>query len=331
MFSNDNLLFGEPVWLWVVFGVVLIFGIAVDLFAHRGDRVDSHRSAVIWAILWISLGLAFGVLVYFSIGAQKASHYLEAYLIEKSLSVDNLFVFLIIFQSLRIPKENQRTVLSWGILGALVFRMVFIFVGTEAIERWSWVAYVFGAILIYAAIKIFFNDPAKQEENKAVKWLATKMPVAADVHGNHFFVVRDGRRLATPLLLAVLGLELTDIMFAVDSVPAAFSVTHDKFIIYSSNAFAILGLRSLYMVLAKSIADLEYLHYGLAAVLAFAGVKLISAEWFHVPSPISIGIIVLCIGGAVVASVVHRNKRPILPDARGEDAIKKVQEDQKQG
>ncbi|MBX5482092.1 MAG: TerC/Alx family metal homeostasis membrane protein [Myxococcaceae bacterium] len=321
-------MFGEPLWIWLVFAGVLFTGLAVDLFLHRGERGDSHRGSVVWAVVWVTIGLGFAGFVYATMGAEKASNYVAAYLIEESLSVDNLFVFLVIFQSLKIPQSSQRTVLSWGIFGALIFRMIFIFLGTEAIERWEWVAWIFGAILLYAAVKVFFEAPEKEEENKAVRWLSKHLPLTPQVHGNRFFVVQDGRRLATPLLLAVLGLELTDIMFAVDSVPAAFSVSREKFIIYSSNAFAILGLRSLFMVLSRAIADLEYLHFGLSAVLAFAGLKLIGDRWVHIPSWLSIAIIVVCIGAAVVASLLHRNAPEETPSERLPGSTQGAQRDE---
>ncbi len=302
------MVFDFPLWGWAVFAILLLCMLALDLFAHRGERADSQKSAIVWSVIWITVGLAFGGFIWWMWGAKPAGDYIAAYLIEKSLSVDNLFVFLIIFQSLNIPKQYQRKVLSWGIFGALIFRAIFIFVGAAAIERWQWVAYIFGAILIWAAIKIFRHDPAEEEENKAVAWLSKHLPLTRNLHHAHFFVVENGRRMATPLLLAVLGLEATDIMFAVDSVPAAFSVTTSPFIVYSSNAFAILGLRALYIVLAKSLADLKYLHFGLAAVLAFAGLKLLTTQWFHVPAWASIAFIVLTIGGAAWASVRHRNR-----------------------
>ncbi|MGA9524535.1 MAG: TerC family protein [Myxococcaceae bacterium] len=297
-----------PLWGWAVFAVLLFVMLFIDLFAHRGERADSQRSAIVWSVIWIAVGLSFGGFIWWKWGAGHAGDYLAAYLIEKSLSVDNLFVFLIVFQSLNIPKQYHRKVLSWGIFGALIFRAIFIFLGAAAIERWQWVAYVFGAILIYAAIKIFRHDPAEEEENKAVAWLSRHLPVTKNLHHAHFFVVEGGRRVATPLLLAVMGLEATDIMFAIDSVPAAFSVTTSPFIIYSSNAFAILGLRALYIVLAKSLADLKYLHFGLAAVLAFAGLKLLTSRIFHIPAWASISFIVLTIGASAWASVRHRNR-----------------------
>lgn len=313
-----------PNQVWFVFAAVMLAGLVLDLFSHRGEKADTHRAAVGWAVFWVAVGLLFGVYVYVMLGGKATGEYYAAYLIEKSLSVDNLFVFLIIFQTLNIPTEYQRTVLTWGIFGALVFRAIFIFLGAAAIERWHWVVYIFGAILIYAAWKIFKEDPAQKEENKAVIWLSQHLPVVHTLHGHHFFTVRNGRRVATPLLVAVLGLEATDIMFAIDSVPAAFAVSKERFILYSSNAFAILGLRSLYMVLAKSIADLKYLHYGLAAVLAFAGAKLVTAEWFHFPAWASITVIVVAIGLSVVASVRHARKHPKETKQREANLAEKV-------
>ena len=298
-----------PSWAWIVFGAVMLTALAIDLFGHRGGREETHRRSVIWAVIWISVGLGFGAFIAAVLGGEKAGDYLAAYLLEESLSIDNLFVFLVIFQSLKIAPEHQRSVLTWGIFGALVFRALFIILGIEAIERWDWVVYVFGAILLWAAIKIFREDPAEKEENKIVGWLSKHLPLTPEVKGHHFVVKKEGRRVGTPLLVALLGAEATDILFAIDSVPAAFSVTTDKFIIYSSNAFAILGLRSLYAVLAKAISELEYLHYGLAAVLAFAGIKLVLSNWVHIEAPYSIGVIVLCVGGAVWASLRVRKKR----------------------
>ena len=292
-----------PTWVWAVFwGVVLVL-LAVDLLAHRGRHGESHKAAVIWSGVWIATGLLFNVLVWRVFGAQPAQEYLAAYFIEKSLSLDNVFVFLVIFRSLGIPSRAQHNVLFLGIFGALVFRALFIFLGAAALERWHWVAYVFGGILLFTAWRVFKEDPAEQTENKAVRWLARRLPVTHEVHEKKFIVrLEDGRRVATPLLLALLGLELTDIVFAVDSVPAAFAVTQDTFIIYSSNAFAILGLRALYLLLAGTVGQLRYLHYGLAGVLAFAGLKMVLEPWLHVPPLLSVAIIVTLIGVSVWAS-----------------------------
>lgn len=292
-----------PTWAWLVFGGLLTVLLGLDLFLHRGHRESSRRAAIVWSVVWIVAGLAFAGFVYVVNGPQRAVEYVAAYAIEKSLSLDNLFVFLIVFKSLSIPKEHQRRALSWGIFGALLFRAIFIFLGAAAIERWSWVVYVFGALLLVAAYRAFLGVPKEEDENRLVGFLSRHLRVSAH-HGTDAFVLRErGRLVATPLLVAVLALEMTDVLFAVDSVPAALAVSRDTFVVYSSNAFAILGLRSLYIVMAHTIAELRYLHYGLAGVLAFAAIKLIGAEWFHVPPLASVAIIAAMIAAAVWASL----------------------------
>ena len=299
-----------PPWGWIALGVLVLILLAIDLLAHRGQRAGSRRNAITWSAIWIGAGLLVNVFVWGVFGGQAAYEYLAAYLIEKSLSLDNLFVFLIVFQSLDIPQQHQHRVLFWGIFGALVFRGLFIFVGTAALERWEWITYVFGAILFYAAYRTFREDPAKQEGNKTVAWLSKHLPLTKDARGRAFIAQEDGRRVATPLLVALIAIELTDILFAIDSVPAAFSVSRSPFIVYSSNVFAILGLRALYVVLAHTIAELKYLHYGLAGVLGFAGVKLIIDQWVHLPPLVSIGIIVAVLGTAVWVSLRERRREP---------------------
>lgn len=289
---------------WVAFGALTLGLLLVDLMVHRQKEHESHKSAIGWSIAWIALGLAFCVFIWVMYGAKPAQEYLGAYLIEKSLSLDNLFVFLVIFRSLRIPDDLQRRVLFWGIFGALVFRALFIFAGVEAIQRWHAVVYVFGGFLLYTAWRVAREDPAEKRESKLVLWLEKSLPVTSQLHGHSFFGTMNGRRVATPLLVALIAIELTDIAFAVDSVPAALSVSLDPFIVYTSNVFAILGLRALYIALARSIAALRYLHYGLAAVLAFAGLKMIIPEsWVHVPPLASVLVIVVCIGISVWASL----------------------------
>ena len=290
-------------WVWTTFWVTIGVFLFVDLWAHRGERHDSRTTAIVWSVVWIVAGLAFGGFVWWQLGSKHALDYLGAYLIEKSLSVDNLFVFLIIFGMLGIPRENQRTALTWGIFGALALRALFIFVGAAALEHYQWVVYLFGGLLLLAAWRTFVEDPTQQTENKVVKWLSNHVPVTAQVHGDSFFVEKGGRWVATPLFIAVLGLEATDVLFAIDSVPAAFAISREPFIVYSSNAFAILGLRALYLVLAHALPRMTYLHYGLSAVLAFAAIKLMVAEWVHIPAWISIGFIVVTLGASILASL----------------------------
>ncbi|MCI0670487.1 MAG: TerC/Alx family metal homeostasis membrane protein, partial [Myxococcaceae bacterium] len=303
-----------PAWAWLTFGALVLVLLTVDLAVHRGEHAQSRKAAVVWSIVWVAAGLAFNGFVWVAFGGHAAEEYLAAYLIEKSLSLDNIFVFFVIFQSLNIPTQFQHHVLFWGIFGALVFRALFIFLGVAAMERYAWVSWLFGAVLILTAVRVFREDPAGRKENRVVKWLSRHLPVTHVVDQKRLVVVRDGKRVATPLLIALMGLELTDIVFAIDSVPAAFAVTHERFILYSSNAFAILGLRALYTVLAHSIQGLKYLHYGLAVVLGFAGVKILVDRWVHIPALASVGFIVLVVGIAVWASV--RARAPLSPWGR---------------
>lgn len=303
----------HPAWMWITLASVLAVLLIVDLFAHRGEHAQSRNAAIAWSSIWIGVGLGFGGFVWGTLGAEAAGEYYSAYLIEKSLSVDNLFVFLLIFQSLSIPHAQQRRVLIWGILGALVFRAIFIFIGVRALEQVGWIVYVFAAILVWAAYRIFREDPREKTESRTVVWLAKHLPITHEMVGHEFITRVDGKLVATPLLVALLALETTDIMFAVDSIPAALSVTRDAFLVYSSNAFAILGLRALYIVLADLVARLEYLHYGLAAILLFAAFKLATNELFHVPAWLSISIIVAALAIAVAASLVHRRRAAKAP------------------
>lgn len=296
-----------PVWAWIILAVVVTISISIDLFAHRGDHVDSKRRALMWSIGWICVALAFNVFIAVHFGGTAGEEFLAAYLLEKSLSVDNLFVFMLVFASLQIPATEQRRVLTWGIAGAILTRGVLIFVGAAAVKEWHSLLYVFGAILIVAALKLL-REPAPDAENRTLVWLERHMRWTRKLHGHKFLVRIDGRLVATPLMLALLAIEATDVVFAIDSVPAAFAVTEEPFLIYSSNLLAILGLRALYIVLAGALADLRYLRFGLAAVLAFAGGKLLLSGYFHVPPIISVGIIAACIGIAVVASV-RANRR----------------------
>lgn len=302
-----------PIWAWVVLAIVVLVSVTTDLFAHRGDHVDSRKRAVLWTVFWIATALGFNLFVALYFGRNAGEEFLAAYLLEKSLSVDNLFVFLLVFGALSIPRTEQHRVLTWGIFGAIVFRGILIFAGAAAVQRWHALTYFFGAILLLAAFKLLREKPASKEGSKIVLWLERHLPWTRKLDGHKFITRENGRRVATPLMLAVIAIELTDIVFAIDSVPAAFAVTKEPFIIYSSNLLAILGLRALYLVLAGLLADLRYLRFGLAAVLAFAGAKLILARWGTLPPLVSVGIIALCILTSVVASL-WANRR----DARRE-------------
>ncbi len=283
--------------------MLILILLVIDLVAHRDDHATSRKSAIIWSIIWIASGLAFNVFVYNMFGGRAGQQYLAAYLIEKSLSLDNLFVFLIVFRGLNTPEKHQHRVLFWGIFGALVFRGLFIFAGAVAIERWQWVSYIFGALLLYGAYSALRKDPARERKSEVVEWLSNHLPVTEKVQDTKFFSIENGKHVATPLFVALVAIELTDIAFAIDSVPAAFSMSHSRFILYSSNVFAILGLRALYITLAHSLARLKYLRYGLAGVLAFAGFKLIADQWIEIHTLVSVGVIVLMIGLSVWASL----------------------------
>jgi tellurite resistance protein TerC len=301
-----------PVWAWFVLAGLMVSLISIDLISHRGDHVGSHRGAVIWSLVWIGAALLFNLFVLLRFGREPAEEFLGAYLLEKSLSVDNLFLFIVIFGALGIPPTEQRRVLTWGILGALVTRGIFIFLGAAMLERWGWVMYVFGGLLIVTALKLLKPEGEGPPKQRVLHFLERHVRWTRELHGHKFFARVNGRLLATPLFLALIAIELTDVVFAIDSVPAAFAVTREPFIVYSSNVFAILGLRALYQVLAGTLLRIQYLKYGLAAVLAFAGVKLMLADVWHVPPLIAVGVIVVCIGTSAIASVVVARRRELV-------------------
>ncbi len=293
---------------WLCFATLLGGLLALDLFVHRRGRATSPKAAALWAALWVLLGTGFAGVVAAS-GTSDWEEYLAAYAMEKCLSLDNMFIFLLIFRSLHIPRENQHTALVWGILAALVLRGLFILVGVSALEHWEWVRLVFAGLLVLAAIHAMREELGKEEQSPVVAWLAARLPVASSPHSRHFFAREGGRRVATPLLVALIAIEVSDVVFAVDSVPAALSITRDRFIVYSSNAFAVLGLRSLFIAAERLLTRLRYLHYGLAAVLGFAAAKLALGDWVRVPALLSVSIIVTLIASAAGASLLA-DKRP---------------------
>lgn len=290
-----------PAWAWGLLAGVMLLLISIDLFAHRGDRVDARRRALVWSLLWVGAAVVFGGFVAAYFGTEVAEQYFAAYLLEKSLSVDNLFLFVVVFAALGIPQAEQRRVLTWGIVGALVTRGVFIALGAAVLHRWHEITYVFGAILVITAWKMLRED---NQPSRLLPWLERHLPWTRERAGHAFLVRRNGRWLATPLLVALLAIELTDVVFALDSIPAAFAVSEEPFVIYSSNVFAVLGLRALYIVLVGALGDLRYLRYGLSAVLAFAGAKMLAAPWVVLSPIVSVGVIAVVIGTAVVTSVV---------------------------
>jgi tellurite resistance protein TerC len=292
-----------PIWAWALLGILLLACITIDLLAHRGHDAESRKSALIWSCIWIGVALAFNGFVAVKFGMEAGEQFLAAYMLEKSLSVDNLFLFIVIFGELRIPRTEQRRVLTFGILGALLTRCVFIMLGAAALQRWHEVTYIFGAILVLTALKLLRAPSENEGPPKSLIWLEKHLPWTRDLHGHKFITRINGRLLATPLLVALIAIELTDVVFAIDSIPAAFAVSDDTFIIYSSNVFAVLGLRALYVVLANALNGLRYLRFGLSAVLAFAGIKMLIASWIKLPPLVSVAVIATCIAIAIAASI----------------------------
>lgn len=292
--------------LWVLFNIFVVVMLAIDLFANRKAHVVKMKEALIWSAIWITVALIFNFIIYHWRGTHVALEFLTGYLIEKSLSVDNLFVFLLIFSYFSVPAQYQRKVLFWGIIGALLMRALFIAAGLTLIQRFHWIIYVFGAFLIYTGIKMALQDEKEihPEKNVFIRLFRKLMPVSHDYAGGKFFIRIDGRLHATPLFIVLLIVETTDIIFAVDSIPAILAITLDPFIVYSSNVFAILGLRALYFALAGLIQLFHYLNYGLSAILVFVGIKMLLSSFYKIPSAIALGAIALILTLSIVASMI---------------------------
>ncbi len=281
--------------------------LAIDLgFFHRKAHKESLREAMIWSAVWIGVALLFNAGVFRVFGVQKGMEFLAAYLIEKSLSVDNIFVFVAIFTYFAVEAKYQHRVLFWGILGALIMRGLFIYAGIALIERFQWVTYLLGAFLVLTGIRFAREETEVQpDRNPVVRFFREIVPVTATFRGQSFFVREKGRWFATPLMIVLLVVELTDVIFATDSVPAVLSVSQDPFIVYSSNVFAILGLRALYFVLAGAMVKFIYLRYGLAAILIFVGGKMLAHHWIHVPIGVSLGVIGGLLSFSIYLSVLR--------------------------
>lgn len=283
----------------------------LGVFHRRAHSVKFHE-AVGWSIMWMALAGAFAVLVYFWHGRGATLEFVTGYVIELSLSVDNLFVFLLIFRYFRVPPVHQHKVLFWGILGALVMRGVFILLGVGLIRRFEWIIYVFGALLVYSGIKLFRQEEMEihPEKNPVLRVFRRWMPVTENYEGGKFFVRRPGL-YATPLLIVLLVVETTDLLFAVDSIPAILAITLDAFIVYTSNVFAILGLRSMYFALAGMMEAFHYLHYGLSIVLIFVGAKMLVSHYYHMPTEVALGVVAGVLLISVLASVAHPRKTKV--------------------
>ncbi len=304
--------------LWVGFNIFVLTMLALDLFVfHRKHHEIKVKEALLWSAFWVSLALIFNVGVYFYMGKQSALEFLTGYLIEQALSIDNLFVFILIFSYFKVPKKYQHEVLFWGILGVLVMRAIAIIGGVALIKNFHAIIYIFGAFLIFTGIKMALEkDKEIHPENNIVLKLFRKiMPVTPDFEGSKFFVIKEGKRFATPLFIVLLVVETTDLVFAVDSIPAVLAITHDPFIVYTSNVFAILGLRSLYFALAGTIHLFHYLHYGLSAILVFVGGKMVVSDFFKVPIGVSLGVIATLLIVSVAASLLDPKKDPASPQS----------------
>jgi tellurite resistance protein TerC len=307
----------EPIWLWIGFNVFVLAMLAIDLGVfHRKAHAVSGKEALIWSVVWISLSLLFNLIIYLFwdrmvpasayTNSEAALAFLTGYLIEKSLSVDNIFVFILIFSFFAVPSAYQHRVLFWGILGALIMRGTLIFIGAALLEQFHWIIYVFGAFLVFTGIRMALSNSEENvqpDKNPVVKFFRRFMPVTENFEGDKFFVRRAGRLLATPLFLILLVVESTDLVFAVDSIPAIFAVTRDPFIVYTSNVFAILGLRALYFLLANVMDKFQYLKVGLSAVLVFIGVKMVIDGFYHIPIGISLGVVASILTISVLASL----------------------------
>jgi tellurite resistance protein TerC len=288
-------------YFFVFVSAILILDLAV--FGRKAHVVSTRQSAL-WTLVCISLAGVFSAWLFWKFGAKVGLEFVTGYLIEYALSVDNLFVFLVIFNFFAVPPQFQRRTLFWGILGAVLLRGAFILAGTALVSRFEWTLYLFGAFLVWTGVKLLSagGEAFEIETNPAVRLARRFLPVTSAYHGEKFFVRVDGRLLATPLFLVLVVIDVVDVVFAVDSIPAVFGVTHDPFLVFTSNMFAILGLRALYFLLADFMDRFHYLKYGLGLVLAFVGLKMLVAGWYHVPIGLSLGVIVLLLGGSVAAS-----------------------------
>ena len=293
--------------LWLGFNGFVLVAIALDLgLFHRRAHAFSTREAAAWSVVWVTLALVFGLAIFQYSGRQLALQFFTGYLVEKALSVDNLFLFLVIFRAFSIDERLQHRVLEWGILGALLMRGLMILAGAELIEKFSWILYLLGAFLIYAGIHMLFvkKERIRPQENALFRFAGRHLRVSPDPSHEKFFVRKDGKLYATPLFLVLLVVEITDVTLAVDSIPAVFGITRDAFIVYTSNVFAVLGLRSMYFLLAGVLNRLRYLTVGLSVVLLFIGGKMVADPWVHIPDHISLMIVAGILLLALLASLL---------------------------
>lgn len=299
-------------FLWSGFAILITIMITLDLGVfNRKSHEVSFREALTWTLIWVSLALAFNVGILYFLGSTKALEFLTGYLIEESLSVDNLFVFIMIFSYFHVSRKYQPKILKWGIIGALVMRALFIFIGIELFERFSWMIYLFGGLLIVTGFKMALGGEEKiePEKNLLVRLTRKFVPITKRFYGGRFFIRRNGILAATPLLLTLLVVESSDIIFAIDSIPAILAVTRDPFIVYTSNVFAIMGLRSLFYLLSSVMEMFAYLKLGVSCILAFVGAKMLLSSVYHIPIYFSLGVIVGILAISIITSITIGDKK----------------------
>lgn len=298
----------STIWPWLLFTVFILGMLALDLgIFHRRPHEVRTKEALAWSMFWIFCALSFNFLVYLLEGSDKSLEFLTAYLIEKSLSLDNIFVFVLIFSSFSVPLIYQHRILFWGILGALIMRGIMIGLGTSLIHHFHWVIYIFGAFLLYTAVRTAMHHIPGEDitENPLLEKVRKVIPVTRELHGRHFFTRQSGRLMATPLFLVLVFVEFSDVLFAVDSIPAILAISTDPFIVFTSNIFAILGLRSLYFVVANLMPQFYYLQHGLSTILGFVGAKMLLSDIYQIPTVTSLVIIVVVLIVSVVASMLR--------------------------
>ncbi|MDO4908046.1 TerC family protein [Neisseria sp.] len=315
---------GTPLFYGVFFAAILIM-IAVDMLSLKKTGVHKVgvKEALAWSAVWVAVSCAFAGWLYFELAGnplyghvvakQKTLEFFTGYVLEKSLAVDNIFVFLMIFSYFKVQPQYQHRVLLYGVFGAIVLRMVMIFIGAALVSRFEWILYVFGAFLLYTGVKMIKSDSGGDEEdlseNKLLNWVKGHIPVSKDFHGEKFFTVENGKLIATPMLLVLMMIEMSDVIFAVDSIPAVFAVTTDPFIVLASNIFAILGLRAMYFLLADIADRFVFLKFGLAFVLSFIGIKMLIMHWIHIPIGVSLSVVFGALGVSVLISLMYNRRK----------------------
>jgi tellurite resistance protein TerC len=306
------------IWFWVIFNAVILALLFLDLAVwNREGRVIPFRQALVSSLFWILLAGAFAFFIHVRMSPAKSLEFVTGYLVEEALSVDNLFVFILLFKYFKVPREQERTVLFWGIIGALIMRGIFIVAGVALVQRFHWIMYLFGAFLIYTGFKLMSGDDDQVDpsRNLALKWARKLLPVTDNYHGKKFFFRSEGHLFATPLFIVLLVVETTDILFATDSIPAILAISRDPFVVYTSNVFAILGLRSLFFALSGLMKLFHYLNYGLAVVLMFIGAKMLASFRYELPTWAALTVIAIVLGLSVLASVVFPQKEELVSSA----------------